>query len=315
MSTTLALMLLVASASGPLPVPLPVAPPPDLLAGDLQLCAAAERAAKPWGYAVGGVAATLAGVGALALAIDWRNDESGGGQGAAMSAADDQGGGEAGNFLIPFILGGLIGGPFLGYQAWDDWADAGAEYRQCTPQMAAAVRASSLGRRFAARAAGAAAFGFHTGLQAGLFLRPGLLLELGGGWQLYRLSASDANERARTKERGDQGWARFGRGRLLAFVGSSLYLAGGVAVRGIDAGDQNYDLRRKDLGVEVGLGSRWYWDTLFFGVDWVSLYVPVATLSRAERDAGGYSSTKDDLRLAEKFVLGPLVNLTLGATF
>jgi hypothetical protein len=297
MATTLPVVIVMSLLAAPTPAPPPPpAPAPVTIGlgpGDRELCAAAERADKPWGVALGGVAATLVGAAALALVIDSRD------------APEEEG--EGANYLVPFILG-LGAGPVLGYQAWKRWDDAGAVYRNCTPAVASWLRGTSLGFRFAARGSAAAALGYHTGLEVGLFLRPHLMLEVGAGWQL--LGFQEASDRADDKS--SSSWAGLGRLRALLFLTDGLFVAAGPGLRRISSGEQSYHLDRTDVGIHTAIGGRWFGRRFFGGFEG-ALYVPVVALSRSERDLPGLAPNRDALRRAETFVIGP--NGVIGIRF
>jgi hypothetical protein len=288
---------------------LAAATPPDAVA----LCRAAERADKPWASAVGAVAAIAMGAAVVALVMKTRRDTS--------DTPETLGEGEAVGYLAPFALAGLLGGGYLGYRAVRDWGAAGASWRACTPEMVAQLRGTSLYRRWNARGGGFASVGFYSALVgAGLFLRPNLLLEVSGGGNMVAYWDRPSGG---SKTRITGAYGLLGRVRTLFFLGRTFYLGGGMAARRFtgQASNRDYRLHQTDLDADIAVGNRWYEEDAFFGIEWLSLQIPLVKLSRQETPAVGGPvngfegpSAQNALRVAGWLGYG-FLTVTMGLSF
>jgi hypothetical protein len=111
--------------------------------------------------------------------------------------------------------------------------------------------------------------------------------------------------------------------RALFFLGQTFYLGGGMAARRFtgQASNRDYRLHQSDLNADIAVGNRWYEEDAFFGIEWLSLQIPLVKLSRQETPAVGGPvngfegpSAQDALRVVGRLGYG-LLTVTMGLSF
>ncbi len=154
------------------------------------------------------------------------------------------------------------------------------------------------------------------GMSAGYFIRQDILAELNyinGSATLLDSNLSWSVITARAK------W----------FLGNSFYINTGAGVRDISF-DSSYSMlglasesksiraSTSAIGLDVGLGNQWQWDTFTMGCDWIGYFQPVSVSNR-DGDSTGLSqsdlnSFKSSTSMGEESHLS-LLRFYLGASF
>ena len=150
--------------------------------------------------------------------------------------------------------------------------------------------------------------GIGTGLQAGFYAAPDTLIEgdLLGAAAIFPDLPISASMSVGVRQ----------------FLTGSLYIKGAFRYRNLhfskflltgQVNDFDYTAQ-KDLGLDLAFGNRWQWGSFILGLEWVSLYLPVAILKaesvfendeRVSLDSNA-TSTRLDVRYLQ---------LQLGASF
>jgi len=154
------------------------------------------------------------------------------------------------------------------------------------------------------------------GLSFGLKLESDRILEVAWSNAPQDSRSHEDDSADERKERIGSVWERRGELRLMNFHGNSSYTSYGLTSKqsGTWAETGPERANRATIFASFALGNLWSWSVVNFGVDWVTLHVPLFDMKRVAH-AGTTRSENRGMRSSLQNVQLEVLNLHLGVAF